>query len=177
METEFETKILDVDVALMKQLLEEIGATFVKEKFQQRYVYDFTPVNPNSWVRLRTDGNKTTLTIKEIHSDDVDGTKELEIIIDNFEIMHLLLEKLGYTARAYQENKRTSYTLGGVDIEIDEWPMIPAYIEIEGKNYMEVEGIVKILGYNMSQTIAINTKKVYAKYGIDLDKEKILKFE
>ncbi len=177
MEIEFETKILDVNVELMKQLLEEIGAIFVKEKFQQRYVYDFTPVNPDSWVRLRTDGSKTTLTIKEIHSDDVDGTKELEVVVDNFEVMHSLLKKLGYNARAYQENRRTSYTLDGVDIEIDEWPMIPPYVEIEGKSVEEVETIVKLLGNDMSETTAINTTKVYANYGIDLNKEKELRFQ
>jgi len=177
METEFETKILDVDVASMKQLLEEIGATFVKEKFQQRYVYDFTPVNPNSWVRLRTDGSKTTLTVKEIHNDDVDGTKELEVSVDNFDVMHVLLQKLGYQARAYQENKRTSYTLDGVDIEIDEWPMIPPYVEVEGKSVEQVETIVKLLGHNISQTTAMNTTKVYAKYGINLNKEKELRFK
>ena len=56
----------------------------MKEKFQQSAAYDFTLANSNSWVRLRTDGNKTTLTVKEIHNDDgVDGTKELEVSVDN----------------------------------------------------------------------------------------------
>lgn len=177
MEIEFETKILDINVESMKKLLKEIGAIFIKEKFQQRYVYDFTPVNPDSWVRLRTDGSKTTLTIKEIHSDHVDGTKELEVVVDNFDVMHALLQKLGYSPRAYQENKRTSYTLHGVDIEIDEWPMIPPYIEIEGKSVEQVETVVNLLVNDMSETTAMNTTKVYAKYGIDLNKQKELRFK
>jgi adenylate cyclase class 2 len=41
------------------------------------------------------------------------------------------LEKLGYNSKAYQENIRTSYTLNNCEIEIDERPMIPAYLEIE----------------------------------------------
>jgi CYTH domain-containing protein len=39
---------------------------------QKRYVYDIIPKKENSRVRLRTDGNKTTLTIKEIHNDEIE---------------------------------------------------------------------------------------------------------
>ncbi len=35
--------------------------------------------------------------------------------------------------RAVQENKRCHYILEDVEIDIDSWPMIPDYIEIEGK--------------------------------------------
>jgi hypothetical protein len=31
-----------------------------------------------------------------------------------------------------QENRRTSFELDGVCLELDEWPMIPPYLEIEG---------------------------------------------
>lgn len=78
------------------------------------------------------------------------------------------MEKLGYKHKAYQENKRISYLLDGVEIEIDFWSLIPPYLEVEGKSIQEVELMVEKLGYNMEQTTSINTKKVYEKYEVDL---------
>ena len=54
--------------------------------------------------------------------------------VRNFEETHKLIQKLGFKVKAYQENKRTSYRLDNVEIELDTWPLIPSYIEIKGKN-------------------------------------------
>ncbi len=176
MKTEFEVKILDIDVDEIVSKLESLGAEKIGEKEQRRFVYDFNPVKENSWVRLRTDSQKTTLTIKEIQNDEIDGTKEIEIEVDDFESTNLLLEKLGYKHKAYQENKRISYILDGVEIEVDFWPLIPPYLEIEGQSVDEVKKMVRKLGYELKQTTSINTKKVYEKYGIDSALIKELKF-
>ena len=89
---------------------------------------------------------------------------------------NLLLEKLGYLNKGYQENKRISYILNNVEIEIDFWPKIPPYLEIEGKSIEEVENIIKLLGYKTSQTTSINTTDIYKKYGIDIENIRDLKF-
>lgn len=177
MKTEFEVKILEIDVDEIISKLNWLGAKKNGEKLQKRFVYDFTPKKNNSWVRLRTDGQNTTLTIKEIENDKIGGTKEIEISVDDFEKTNLFLEKLGYFHKGYQENKRISYILNNVEIEIDFWPQIPPYLEIEGKSVEDVERIIKLLGFELSQTTSINTIKVYKKYGIDIDLIKELKFE
>ena len=118
MDTEFEAKILDIDVDNTISKLESLGAKKIKEKKQKRYVYDFSPKKENSWVRLRTDGEKTTLTIKEIKNHKIDGTKEIEISVDDFQKTNLLLEKLGYFNKGYQENKRMSYILNNVEMKL-----------------------------------------------------------
>ena len=177
MNTEFEVKILGINVNKIISKLNSLGARKIGEKQQRRFVYDFTPKKKNSWLRLRTDGQKTTLTLKEIKNHKIDGTKELEISVDNFDATNLLLKKLGYIPKGYQENKRISYTLKDVEIEIDFWPHIPAYLEIEGKSVKDVEKIIKLLGFTLAQTTSINTEKVYKKYGIDLSSIKELKFE
>jgi len=175
MKTEFEAKILEINVDEIISVLNELGAKKVGEKQQRRFVYDFTPKKENSWVRLRTDGQKTTLTIKEILNNKIDGTKEIEITVDNFDKTNLLLEKLGYIHKNYQENKRISYVFKSVEIEIDFWPQIPPYLEIEGKSFDEVKKMIKLLGFDLSQTTSINTTDVYKKYGIDIDSIKELK--
>jgi adenylate cyclase, class 2 len=177
MTTEFETKILDIDVEKIMQKLEQLGARRIIERNMKRYVYDFTPKKKHSWIRLRFDGEKTKLAVKEIQNDQIDGTKEIEIEVDDFDKTHLLLHSIGYVHKAYQENKRISYMLDDVEIEIDFWPHIPPYLEIEGKSVKDVEQMVQKLGFEMSQTTTMNTKKVYEKHGIDVFSFNELKFE
>ena len=76
MDTEFEVKILDIDVEEIKKKLDSIGAKKYLDRSMRRYVYDITPGDNSKWLRLRDDGENTTLTIKEIHNDNIDGTKE-----------------------------------------------------------------------------------------------------
>ncbi|MGV8141601.1 MAG: class IV adenylate cyclase [Candidatus Woesearchaeota archaeon] len=177
MKTEFEVKILEIDVENISEKLKKLGAKKIAERNMKRYVYDIIPKKKDSWVRLRFDGIKTTLTIKEIHTDKIDGTKEIEIIVDDFDKTNLLLNKLGYKHKGYQENKRISYKLNDVEIEIDSWPKIPTYLEIEAKSIDEVKKTVKQLGFKMSQTTSINTTDVYNKYGIDIDSIRELRFD
>lgn len=176
MQTEFETKILEINVNEITFKLKSLGAKKIGEKSQKRLVYDFNPAREKSWIRLRNDGETSTLTVKEIHNDEIEGTKELEVTVDDFDTTNLILEKLGYTPKGYQENKRISYELEGTQIEIDFWPQIPPYIEIEGDSKEKVKAMVTKLGYKIEQTTSINTKEVYKKYGIDLDKVKDLRF-
>lgn len=176
MKTEIEVKVLEIDVDMVILLLDKLGAERIGEKKQRRFVYDFTPKKENAWVRLRTNGSETTLTIKEIKNEDIDGTKEIEIIVGDFDKTNFLLEKLGYINKSYQENKRISYLLEGVEVEIDFWPRIPPYLEVEGKSVEEVKKIVTLLGFDFSKTTSVNTLGIYKKYGIDIEMIKELKF-
>ncbi len=176
MEIEFEVKILDIDVEEIKKKLKSIGAKKDMERNMRRYVYDLKTKDTDAWIRLRDQGDRVTLTIKEIHNDNIDGTKEVEIVVDDFDKTHLLLSKLGFIPKAYQENRRISYTFDDVEIEIDFWPKIPPYLEIEGKSIKDVEKAVKLLGFEMSQTTSINTDYAYEKYGLNIYDYKELKF-
>jgi adenylate cyclase class 2 len=165
---EHEAKILDVDAdALEKRILAEGGHKH-GEALQRRYVYDITPGDASKWIRLRDTGREITLTIKEISHDGIDGTQETEVAVDGFEQTNAILEKLGYTPKAYQENKRVSFTLDGAEIEIDTWPHIPTYAEVEAAGKDDVLAIAARLGYTEDQLTGENTTKVYARYGIDL---------
>ena len=68
MHTEFEARVLDINKELVIKKLEELGAKKVAEFDYKRRVYNFNPPTDHKWIRLRTDGRKTTLTIKKIVS-------------------------------------------------------------------------------------------------------------
>lgn len=166
MKTEIECRLLEVDVEALIDKLEQNNATFVGDWVQMRYCYDFKPVRRNSWIRLRTNGKETTLTIKEIGSDKIDGTKESEIIVSDFLGTDEILQKLGYTARSKQENRRIRFMLNGVEIDIDFWPRIPTYVEFEGESEQAIKNVCKKLDVPYNKTTTLDVESIYSKYGI-----------
>ena len=179
MEKERELTILDIDVDDFIARLEELGAEKQGEFLQRRYVYDVKPAMSNKWIRLRTNGKKTTLTIKEIKDKNaIEGTDELEIVVDNFDKTNELLEQLGYEARNYQENYRRVYLLNNAEISIDSWPLIPTYAEIEGKTNEDVVKVLDAVNTKNYKVTTFDVESIYREiYGIDIMKVKQLKFE
>ena len=87
------------------------------------------------------------------------------------------MKELGYEETAYQENKRISYVLDDIELDIDSWPLIPTYLEIEGKSEESVKKYIELLGLQDYEITSEGVTKVYARYNVDLDSYKELKFE
>lgn len=178
MRTEYEVRKLNISFDEMIQRLESLGAKKIGAYHQKRYVYDFIPAQKGRWIRLRSNGKITTLTIKEIKSLRVDGTKELEIEVSDFNDTNELLMKLGYLPRTFQENFRIEYTLNGVNLDLDKWPMIPPYLEVEGNSEIDVIKMIDALGFQESDVTTMDVDTLYnSEYGIQLDSIKELRFD
>lgn len=177
MKTEYEIRILEINKEEIIKKLEELGA-IKKGKFKQkRYVYDLRPAEKGKWIRLRTNGEHTTLTYKDVVSNTIDGTKKVEFEVEDFHKANEFLKKIGFKNRSYQENERIQYILNDVEIDIDSWPMIPTYMEIEGKSKEEVLNMKKILDIDESKVTTLNCDDIYKQiYKIDISKIKELKF-
>lgn len=175
---EYEVRVLDIDKEEVLKKLHDLGAVLIGDFFQKRYLYDFKPVNPSKWIRLRTNGTKSTLTIKNVEKATVDGTKELEIEVSDFQLTNEILNELGYIPRGIQENKRLQYELNGVEIDIDTWPKIPTYLEIEGSSEKEVFDTLALLEIEKVKATSLDVENIYQEvYGIDLQEETYLSFE
>ncbi len=175
---EYEVRVLEIDVDKVKEKLKKLGAVLVEDVFQKRYVYDFIPAVPKKWIRLRTNGIKTTLTIKNVESSKIDGTRELEIVVDDFDTANEILFEMGYKPRGIQENKRIKYDLNGVEVDIDTWPGIPTYLEIEGSCEREVFDTLDMLGIARDRATSLDVQGIYEKiYHIDLEKNCNLSFK
>ncbi|MEK2475840.1 class IV adenylate cyclase [Streptomyces noursei] len=173
---EYEAKVLGIDPDAMAERIKVAGGSFQGERLMRRYVYDTVPAVSGRWVRLRDSGGAVTLCVKTISSDAIDGTRETETTVGSFEDTHALLGLMGLTHRSYQENRRSSWLLDGVRLEIDEWPRIPPYLEIEGDTEEQVWATAECLSIPRSDLTSENTTKVFARYGIDLDSISELRF-
>ena len=176
MNTEVEVRILNIDKDELISKLEKNNAKFIGDWHQIRYVYDFKPINPNKWIRLRTNGVDTTLTIKEVKDKTVEGTKELEITVSSLETTHQILEKLGYKRRSIQENKRIRYILNDVEIDIDTWPGLNTYVEFEGNSEELLKEVITLLGYDYKDAITDNAQDIYMSMGYTQEDLNNLKF-
>lgn len=176
MNIEYEVRVLEINKEKLIKKLEELGAEFKGDNEQKRYVYDIIPKEDGKWIRLRTNGKITTLAYKNVVKTTIDGTKELEVEVSDFEKTNELLDYIGIKSKGYQENRRIQYILNGVEIDIDSWPMIPPYVEIEGKNEEEVVRILELLDLQNEKVTSLDVESIYKSYGIDLASIKVLKF-
>ena len=90
---------------------------------------------------------------------------------------NLVLNELGFVAKGYQENRRRQYILDGVEIDIDSWPLIPTYLEIEGKSEQDVYQVLEKLGISRDSATSRDVEGIYLDYGYDLEKIYDLKLE
>ncbi|MBM7786623.1 class IV adenylate cyclase [Tenggerimyces flavus] len=178
MPPEYEAKVLDISPdAVAARIADLSGQQVAGPIVQRRYVYDIAAGDATRWIRLRDAGGKVTLATKHIAHDGIDGTFEVEVGVDDFAAANELLRTLGFVPKSYQENRRTSFLLDGVQLEIDEWPLIPPYLEIEGPSAVDVHRVAAVLGYDESQLTSENTTKIYRRYGIELADHSELRLE
>lgn len=176
MNSEYEVRVLDVDVDDFIKQIEKLGAIYVNKYEQKRYIYDFNPKIDNKWIRLRTDGFKTTLAIKEYQSAEIGGTKEIEIEVSDIEKTDEILNQLGYFKRSIQENKRIRYMLNDVEIDIDTWPHLNTYVEFEGKSKKSVLDLLRFLKIDENRITTMDAQDIYLANGFTLEDLNNLKF-
>lgn len=259
---EKEIKILDIDINLMKNHLEKIGANYKGKKEQKIYVYDIPTlyyryleikellksdkaiiinanikkleillleyedlindkelnkiekifeltsikdivkkdineirnflensiveksfkklmINENKWLRLRQSNDKIALTSKHIlekNDSNIQKIIETEIEVSSLEETNLLLESLGIAKRSYQEKVRYSYTYKSAEIEIDIWPLLKPYMEIECDDEKVINEILDLLNIKENEIVSLNTEQLYKRINIDVHSMSELKF-
>ena len=165
MQTEIEAKWLDINLVSMRKLLLSIGAKLIaEERLMTRKVYDFPDqrlYKIGGWVRVRNEGDKITLSYKQLMGRTVHGTKEVNVVVENFDAACSFLESIGMESKSFQETKRESWKLGSTEIELDTWPWIPSFVEIEAKNEKELKSVAIKLGLDFSDALHGSVETAY----------------
>ncbi len=135
--------------------------------------------NSKKWIRVRQTNDETTIAVKHILADNGTGIQQMletEIEVSNIKEANSLLEALGYSYKSYQEKERITYDLDGYELDIDTWPGIPTYVEVEGKSEKDLENILNKIGYSMKETVSCTADEVYRIYGKSMFDNRELKF-
>ena len=148
MKAEIEAKFLNIDKENIRKLLKNIGAELVApERLMNRAVFDGK--RKSNYYRVRNEGDKITMSFKREDERSIDGMKEICLTVDNYDNAVEFLTSLAGAPKALQETYRESWIKDGVEIDIDTWPWIPPFIEIEGKSAEAVERLANELGLKM----------------------------
>lgn len=165
MNTEIEATFTNIDPEKVREHLANLGAKLRQpERLMRRKNYDY-PDNRlekiGGWVRLRDEADKITLAYKQLNDRTIHGTKEISVIVEDFERTANFLTVIGLKMKSYQETKRESWLLGETEIEIDTWPWIPSFVEIEGKNEEVVKSIAENLGFDWKNAKHGSVENIY----------------
>lgn len=184
---EIEVKFLNIDLVLMEDKIRTIGAQKVFEKLYKRRTFDYPDLRlhkKGAWIRLRDEGEKITLTYKErIGVKTFDGKtndesmEEVEIIVSDFVKTAELLNRMGFVEKFYEENRRIRYQLGDIEFDIDLWPQLNPYLEIEAPSWEKIDEGIRLLGLNPEDKKIFSTNQVYKLNGIDELDYKEITFE
>lgn len=132
MAKEFEIKFLSISKDDIRIKLQNTGLTCTQEEFlMERKTFHPLKTNKNEWFRVRKEYNKTTMTYKCIHSSEIDGIEEHEIVINDLDTASEILVKTGLRNTSTQENLREVWRNDEIEVCIDTWPGLNTYIEIE----------------------------------------------
>ena len=136
--------------------------------------------NPKKWIRLRQTNNKTTIAVKHILAPNdtcIQQMLETELEVADINTANSLLEALGFFHRGDEEKERISYVLFDHQIDIDTWPGLPTYFEVEGTSEEDLKDFLSKLGYSLSDTVSCTVDEIYLQHGISILDRKTLRFK
>jgi adenylate cyclase class IV len=144
MSTEIEKKFRNFDLVEIQRRLAGIGITPKQFLFR---IASFQVLPGLKTIRVRHEGDKTTLTVKEEGKNSEYDT-EWEVIVSDFTTTKQILEKLGMKCNYMLEKFRTVYPVAKYDAEVvfDEFPALPPYMEIEAKTEPQLLELMRLLG-------------------------------
>ncbi len=171
MKTEFEAKFFPINKDIFRKVLSNAGAKLKqKETRMRRVIYQLGDNSIRKWLRVRDEGQNTTITIKEIvNPTAIDGIREIEIKTDDFIKTCNLFESMGLQLTSYQENDRETWELDNSMITLDTWPGLDPILEIEGDSIDHVKQLIQKLHLDFKDAIFGSIDMLYKdKYGISL---------
>jgi adenylate cyclase class 2 len=155
--SEIEVKVLDIDRAAIRARLLELGATLVKKGRETNRMYDFPDERlwaAGGYARVREFEGRSLLTFKRrLPGTAYKKSEELETHVEDGGEMGRILEALGLVLRRTDEKDRESYRLDRILFEIDEWPTVPPYLEIEAPTEELVEEGLRLLGIERDERV------------------------
>lgn len=171
---EIEAKFLNINKKELINKLEKIGANKAFDEILMRRVVFQIPNTKyaEEFLRLRDEGDKTTLTYKKKLSLSLSGMEEIETVVEDFDTTRKLLNSLDMEEKNYQENRRMRYVIEEEEVEfdIDTWPGLEPYLEIEAKDEKAVEKYASILNLDMEDAVYGSALEVYIRvYNITVD--------
>lgn len=163
MELELEATFININKEDLRKRLRENGAALVRPEIKmKKTIFD---LGQNIFARVRDEGDHITATYKNVSdASKIDGTHEVNLIVNDYDRAVAFITALGIKPKAQQETMRESWILNGTEIDIDTWPWLPTFVEIEGKTIDSVKAVSKQLGFDYADAHFGSVDEIYRLY-------------
>lgn len=166
MAQEIETKVLDIDVSTVADSMDKLGARLIQRvRFTvDWYSLPYTTDGNHPWfLRVRsTSDDKHEITWKG--SSKVLGAarshEEINLGISDPGKAGVFFEAIGLVKYAHQEKDRISWEYKDWKFDLDTYPDMPSYLEIEGSNEAHIQEALKMLSLTNYKTSSEGELKV-----------------
>jgi len=158
MSHEIETKILDVDKNEIIERIFQLGAQKIKET---RLAVDwYRPIGlkegEDPWfLRIRSDAygeHEVTWKAKSEILGVSRKHKEINFLVQEPQKLADLFKELSLEKYAHQEKDRISFSFKNYMFDIDTYPNMPAYLEIESDSEESIKEAIKLLKLEHNRT-------------------------
>ena len=148
MNKEIEARFLDIDKQKLVEKLKALGARDKGDVMLTEVIFydaDNTWPDEGRFVRVRSSNSGTILTYKHNKEQTIDSAREIEFAVPEATLAEQFLENIGLVAARHQEKYRHTFEFNDVTIDIDTWPRIPSYVELEGNSEDDLKAAAKEL--------------------------------
>ncbi|MEI7579462.1 MAG: hypothetical protein WCJ58_05510 [bacterium] len=155
---ENEISILEIDKKQIVALLEKLGAVKTQQVLLKVWWYCTKGDDPEHlpwYLRVRSYNDKNFEVCWKALSKTKSHSRyhtEINFHVDDLAALKHFFENIGMEFYAYQEKERISYTLKTWRFDIDTYPGIPTYLEIEGKTNKSLIQAIKLLNLTTNPT-------------------------
>lgn len=167
MHIEYEAKFpLDVSKDGFRQRLQASGAVLEQKERLMRRVLFGQERNPGltcDYIRVRDEGDKVTMSAKTHATDqgNMHDQKEAVTVVEDFDACVGVLLQAGLIKTNDQQSKRETWTMGETHIEIDTWPGLDPYVEIESTSEQLVQQIAEVLGLDWNRRRITSVEEIF----------------
>ena len=159
---EIEATFININKDQLRAQLKELGAKLLQpETLMRRTIFN---IDDHSFVRVRDEGNRITMSYKRLDALSLSGMKEICLDVNNYDDAINFVKICGLQPKAVQETLREEWELDGVELDIDTWPWLPTFVEIEGPIETAVKTVAEKLGLEMSDALYGSVDEVYKNY-------------
>jgi adenylate cyclase class 2 len=170
MKSEIELKFFPVVKDEMRAKLKAAGFTLARPEFLMKRVVFHIPDCSDTWGRVRQESDRVTMSIKQNTGYGLTDTKEVELAVDSFDNAIVFMEAAGFHRASYQETLREVWRNGDVEADMDQWPGLDPWIELESDSEDTIHETCKALGFDEKDAMYGSSDFVYEKvYGISKD--------
>lgn len=174
MKYEVETKVLDIDY---KKIIKKLQSLKAKKIQDTRLIVDWyrpkgVKEGEDPWfLRMRSNSDGKHEVTWKAKSNTIGVSrkhKEINFIIPEPEKLSDLFEEIGLELYAHQEKDRMTYIYKDWQFDIDQYPKMPALLEIEGRSDKSIRVAIDMLALNNNKTWAKGERILIQDiYGLD----------